>query len=411
MLYYLFDYLDKNFNLAGAGVFQYISFRAGMAAAVSLLIAMIYGRRLINLLRRFQASEEVRKLGLIGEDKKQGTPTMGGLILIGAILIPTILFAKFNIYIILLIISTIWLGLIGFLDDYTKVFKKKNFFVGDRGIKGKYKVIGQVGLGLLVGLTLYFHQDVVVRKYDTPVSITENIIEQKGKKEVYHDIKSTTATIPFLKNNELDYSRFGKWGNVDFTAVLYVLIVIFIVTAVSNGANITDGLDGLAAGTSAIVGVTLGLFAYLSGNKVFSHYLNIMYIPNAGELVIFCTAFTGACIGFLWYNSYPADVFMGDTGSLTLGGLIAVVALCVRKELLIPVLCGIFVVENLSVILQVAYFKYTKRKYGEGRRMFKMAPLHHHYQKMGYPESKIVTRFWTVGILLAILTLVTLKLR
>ncbi len=411
MLYYLFDYLDKTFNLAGAGVFQYISFRASMAAVLSLVIAMVYGRRLINMLQRFQASEEVRKLGLAGEDKKQGTPTMGGLILIGAILLPTILFAKFNVYIVLLIISTIWLGLIGFLDDYTKVFKKKNFFVGDRGIKGKYKVIGQIGLGLIVGLTLFFHQDVVIRKYETPINISENIQDNKQKKEIYKDTRSMTTTIPFFKNNELDYSYFSKWGSFDFTWVLYVLIVIFIVTAVSNGANITDGLDGLAAGTSATIGVTLGLFAYLSGNKVFSHYLNIMYIPHAGELVIFCTAFTGACIGFLWYNSYPADVFMGDTGSLTLGGLIAVIALCIRKELLIPVLCGIFLVENLSVIVQVGYFKYTKRKYGEGRRILKMAPLHHHYQKMGYPESKIVTRFWTIGILLAILTLITLKLR
>ena len=413
MLYYLFDYLDHYFNLAGAGVFQYISFRAAMAATVSLLIAMIYGRNLINLLKRFQAKEEVRELGLEGEDKKKGTPTMGGLIILAAILIPTLLFAKLhNIYIILLIVSTVWLGLIGFLDDYTKVFKKKNFMVGDRGIKGKYKVIGQVGLGLIVGLTLYFHEQVVVRKYQTPVVIGDINQEAKNaKKEIYKDEKSAVTTIPFLKNNSLDYGYFAKWNSIDLTWVLYVLVVIFIITAVSNGANMTDGLDGLAAGTSAIIGVTLGLLAYLSGNKVFSHYLNIMYIPQAGELVIFCTAFTGACIGFLWYNAHPADVFMGDTGSLTLGGLIAVVALCIRKELLIPILCGVFLAENLSVILQVGYFKYTKKRYGVGRRIFKMAPLHHHYQKAGYAETKIVTRFWTIGVLLAIITLVTLKLR
>jgi phospho-N-acetylmuramoyl-pentapeptide-transferase len=408
MLYYLFDYLDKQFDFVGAGVFQYISFRAGMAAAISMAVGMIFGRKLINLLRRFQASEDVRKLGLAGEDQKQGTPTMGGLIIIGAILLPTLLFAKLdNIYIILLLVATVWLGAIGFLDDYTKVFRKKNFLVGDRGIKGRYKVFGQIGLGLIVGLVLYFHPDVVIREYHTPETIAVSTV----KNQQFKDIKSSATTIPFVKDNVLDYSYFGKWGEMDFTWVLYVLIVIFIITAVSNGANITDGLDGLAAGTSATIGLTLGLFAYLSGNAVFSNYLNIMYIPNAGELVIFCSAFTGACIGFLWYNSFPAQVFMGDTGSLTLGGLIAVLAFCVRKELLIPVLCGIFLAENLSVIIQVSYFKYTKRKYGEGRRIFKMAPLHHHYQKAGYHEAKIVTRFWTIGIILAILTLVTLKLR
>lgn len=408
MLYYLFDYLDKQFDFVGAGVFQYISFRAGMAAAISMAVGMIFGRKLINLLRKFQASEDVRKLGLAGEDKKQGTPTMGGLIIIGAILLPTLLFAKLdNIYIILLLVATIWLGAIGFLDDYTKVFRKKNFLVGDRGIKGRYKVFGQIGLGLIVGLVLYFHPDVVIREYHKPETIAVSTV----KNQQFKDIKSSATTIPFVKDNVLDYSYFGKWGEMDFTWLLYILIVIFIITAVSNGANITDGLDGLAAGTSATIGLTLGLFAYLSGNAVFSNYLNIMYIPNAGELVIFCSAFTGACIGFLWYNSFPAQVFMGDTGSLTLGGLIAVLAFCVRKELLIPVLCGIFLAENLSVIIQVSYFKYTKRKYGEGRRIFKMAPLHHHYQKAGYHEAKIVTRFWTIGIILAILTLVTLKLR
>jgi phospho-N-acetylmuramoyl-pentapeptide-transferase len=407
MLYYLFTYLDQQFDFMGAGVFQYISFRAGMAAAISMAVGMIFGKRLISRLRQFQMSEDVRKLGLAGEEQKQGTPTMGGLIIIGAILLPTLLLAKLdNIYIILLLISTVWLGAIGFLDDYTKVFKKKNFMVGDRGIKGKYKVFGQIGLGLLVGLTLYFHEDVVIRKYQKTDSqvVTTNT-------RTYQDIKSTATTIPFVKNNELDYSIFGNWGSVDLTWLLYALIVIFIITSVSNGANITDGLDGLAAGTSATIGLTLGLFAYLSGNAVFSNYLNIMFIPNAGELVIFCSAFTGACIGFLWYNSYPAQVFMGDTGSLTLGGLIAVLAFCVRKELLIPIMCGIFLAENLSVMLQVGYFKYTKRRFGEGRRIFKMAPLHHHYQKLGYHEAKIVTRFWTIGIILAIITLVTLKLR
>jgi phospho-N-acetylmuramoyl-pentapeptide-transferase len=407
MLYYLFTYLDQQFDFMGAGVFQYISFRAGMAAAISMAVGMIFGKRLINRLRQFQMSEDVRKLGLAGEEKKQGTPTMGGLIIIGAILLPTLLLAKLdNIYIVLLLISTIWLGAIGFLDDYTKVFKKKNFMVGDRGIKGKYKIFGQIGLGLIVGLTLYFHEDVVIRKYQK----TDNQVVISNTK-AYQDIKSTATTIPFVKNNELDYSIFGNWNRIDLTWVLYVLIVIFIITSVSNGANITDGLDGLAAGTSATIGLTLGLFAYLSGNAVFSNYLNIMFIPNAGELVIFCSAFTGACIGFLWYNSYPAQVFMGDTGSLTLGGLIAVLAFCVRKELLIPIMCGIFLAENLSVMLQVGYFKYTKRRFGEGRRIFKMAPLHHHYQKLGYHEAKIVTRFWTIGIILAIITLVTLKLR
>jgi phospho-N-acetylmuramoyl-pentapeptide-transferase len=408
MLYYLFTYLDKHFDLIGAGVFQYISFRAGMAAAISMAVGMIFGKRLINRLRQFQMSEDVRKLGLAGEETKQGTPTMGGLIIIGAILLPTLLLAKLdNIYIILLLVSTLWLGGIGFLDDYTKVFKKKNFMVGDRGIKGKYKIFGQIGLGLIVGLTLYFHQDVVVREYQK----NESGQITNVRNQPYQDIKSTATTIPFVKNNVLDYSIFGKWFGMDFTWLLYVLIVIFIITSVSNGANITDGLDGLAAGTSATIGLTLGLFAYLSGNYVFSNYLNIMFIPNAGELVIFCSAFTGACIGFLWYNSYPAQVFMGDTGSLTLGGLIAVLAFCVRKELLIPILCGIFLAENLSVMLQVGYFKYTKKRFGEGRRIFKMAPLHHHYQKLGYPEPKIVTRFWTIGIILAIITLVTLKLR
>ncbi len=412
MLYYFFEYLDREFDLIGAGVFQYISFRAGMATLFSLLIGAIYGRKLINLLKDFQVKEKSRELGLPGEELKQGTPTMGGLIIIASIVIPTLLFARLdNIYIVLLLIATIWLGFIGFLDDYTKLLKKKeSWLVGDRGIKGRYKVFGQIVLGLLVGLTLYFHESAVVRQYQNPsTGIYESVASTKATD--FRDVRSTTSTVPFLKNNELDYSYFAKFGDLDLTWLLYVLIVIFVITAVSNGVNITDGLDGLAGGTSAIVSITLAILAYISGNVVFANYLNVMYIPNSGELVIFCTALTGACIGFLWYNSYPAQIFMGDTGSLTLGGVIAVLALSIRKELLIPILCGIFLVENLSVILQVSYFKYTKRKYGEGRRIFKMSPLHHHYQKLGYHEAKIVSRFWIVGIMLAILTLATLKLR
>lgn len=413
MLYYLFEYLNQEFDLIGTGVFRYISFRAGLATMVSLLIAAIFGRRLIDMLKQFQVREKSRELGLPGEELKHGTPTMGGLIIIGAIIIPTLLFARLdNVYIILLLIATVWLGFIGFLDDYTKLLKKKqSWLVGDRGIRGKYKVYGQVFLGLIIGLTLYFHPDVVVRQYlNTQTGQYETTV-MPGQSTQTRDVKSSTSTIPFLKNNEFDYSLFGNWGFADVTWILYVLVVIFITTSVSNGANITDGLDGLAAGTSAIIGACLALFAYVSGNAIFSQYLNIMYLPNTGEMVIFCTAFTGACIGFLWYNSYPAQIFMGDTGSLTLGGVIAILAFSVRKELLIPILCGIFLIENLSVIIQVSYFKYTKKKYGEGRRIFKMAPLHHHYQKQGYHEAKIVTRFWIVGIMLAILTLVTLKLR
>ena len=413
MLYYLFEYLNAEFDLIGTGVFRYISFRAGMATMVSLLIAAIFGGRLINILKQFQVREKSRELGLPGEDIKQGTPTMGGLIIIAAIVVPTLLFARLdNVYIVLLLIATIWLGFIGFLDDYTKLLKKKsNWLVGDRGIRGKYKVLGQVILGLIIGLTLFFHPDVVVRKYLNTETNTFETTVRPGEEADFEDVKSSISTIPFLKNNELDYSIFGDWGFVDVTWLLYVFIVIFITTAISNGANITDGVDGLAAGVSAIIGICLALFAYVSGNSIFSQYLNIMYLPNTGELVIFCTAFTGACIGFLWYNSYPAQIFMGDTGSLTLGGIIAIVSFSVRKELLIPILCGVFIIENLSVIIQVSYFKYTKRKYGEGRRVFKMAPLHHHYQKLDYHEAKIVTRFWIVGIMLAILTLVTLKLR
>jgi phospho-N-acetylmuramoyl-pentapeptide-transferase len=411
MLYYLFDYLDKQFDLIGAGVFKYISFRAGMAAFISLLITIFFGKALINFLRKQQVGEDIRDLGLEGQLAKKGTPTMGGIIIIMAILIPTFLFAKLdNVYIILLIISTIWLGLIGFLDDYIKVFKKDK-----KGLAGKFKIVGQVGLGLIIGLTLSFNDNVVVREVkSTPAEIasieTFNLQEIESKLS-YEDVKSTKTTVPFFKDNALDYSKIFPFLPKVYTWIIYTLVVIVIITAVSNGANITDGIDGLAAGTSGIIALTLAIFAYLSGRIDFSSYLNIMYIPNLSEVVIFCTALVGACLGFLWYNTYPAQVFMGDTGSLTLGGVIAVVALAVRKELLIPILCGIFLIENLSVIIQVAYFKYTKKKYGEGRRMFLMSPLHHHYQKLQIHESKIVTRFWIVGILLAILSLATLKLR
>jgi phospho-N-acetylmuramoyl-pentapeptide-transferase len=404
MLYYLFDYLDREFDLIGAGVFQYISFRAGMATLLSLLITITFGKNLINMLRKKQVGESIRDLGLEGQMQKKGTPTMGGLIIIAGIVIPTLLFAKLeNIYVILLLVTTIGLGAIGFLDDYIKVFKKNK-----EGLAGRFKIVGQVGIGLFVGAVLYFNDDVVVREF-TPIQQEQSITTDQAI--TYTDSKSTTTTIPFVKDNELDYDSFNPTDNEWITAAIYILVVIFFVTAISNGANITDGIDGLAAGTSAIIGLALAIFAYISGNAIFSDYLNVMFIPNSGELVIFCTAFVGACVGFLWYNSYPAQVFMGDTGSLSLGGVIAVLALVLRKELLIPVLCGIFVVENLSVIIQVSYFKYTRKKYGEGRRIFKMSPLHHHYQKMEIPEAKIVTRFWIVGILLAIITLATLKLR
>ena len=411
MLYYLFDYLEQKFDLIGAGVFQYISFRAGMAAFFSLLITIFFGKSLINFLRRKQVGEDIRDLGLQGQIEKKGTPTMGGLIIIAAILIPTLLFARLdNIYVILLIIATIWLGLIGFLDDYIKVFKKYK-----EGLAGRFKIVGQIGLGLIVGLTLYFNNDVVVREV-APMSMAslervnfqDSALEDRLK---FNDVKSTKTTVPFLKNNELDYGKIIPFLPPAYTGVVYITVVILVITAVSNGANITDGIDGLAAGTSGIIGLTIAILAYLSGRIDFSNYLNIMYIPNLSELVIFCTAFVGACLGFLWYNAYPAQVFMGDTGSLTIGGVIAVLALAVRKELLIPLLCGIFLVENLSVIIQVYYFKYTRKRYGEGRRIFLMSPLHHHYQKKNLHEAKIVTRFWIVGILLAIITLATLKLR
>ena len=407
MLYYLFDYLDR-MDVPGAGVFQYISFRAGMAAFISLLITITFGKNLINILRKKQVGEDIRDLGLEGQVQKKGTPTMGGIIIIAAILIPTLLLAQLdNIYVILLVVATCWLGIIGFLDDYIKVFRKNK-----EGLAGRFKIVGQVGLGLIVGFTLYFNTQVVIREAipsSSPVVVENNegVVVSNVK---YKEVRSTKTTVPFLKNNEFDYSALIPFLP-EYTWIVYVGMVILVITAVSNGANITDGIDGLAAGTSAIIGLTIAILAYVSGRVDFSTYLNVMYIPNLGELVVFCTAFVGACLGFLWYNAYPAQVFMGDTGSLTLGGVITVLALAVRKEILLPLLCGIFLVENLSVIIQVSYFKYTKKKYGEGRRIFLMSPLHHHYQKKNIPEAKIVTRFWIVGILLAIICLVTLKLR
>jgi phospho-N-acetylmuramoyl-pentapeptide-transferase len=408
MLYYLFEYLYKTLNVPGTGVFQYITFRSALAVILSLMISTIYGKKIINFLRKQQVGETVRELGLEGQTQKAGTPTMGGLIIIIATLIPVLLLTKLNnIYIILLIVTTLWMGTIGFIDDYIKIFKKDK-----EGLKGIFKVIGQVGLGLIVGSVLYLHPGVTLRKEKLKtiaINQTENVISPVAKEE-----KSTATTIPFFKNNELDYAELLAWtgeGYQNWAWIVFIPIVIFIITAVSNGANLTDGIDGLAAGTSAISVVALGIFTFVSGNIIFSSYLNIMYIPNSGEMTVFIAAFAGALIGFLWYNSYPASVFMGDTGSLTIGGIIAVLAISVRKELLIPLLCGIFLVENLSVVLQVSYFKFTKKRFGEGRRIFLMSPLHHHYQVKGYHESKIVTRFWIVGILLAILSIVTLKLR
>lgn len=407
MLYYLFNYIDKQFDLPGAGLFQYISFRAGAAALLSLLITITFGKNLINFLRRKQVGDEIRDLGLEGQLQKRGTPTMGGIIIIAGILVPTLLLAKMdNVYVILLVIATLWLGLIGLLDDYIKVFKKNK-----EGLAGRFKIVGQVGLGLIVGLTLFFNSDVLIRDVAAAKPVNEVVVIQDQNESEYPLVKSTKTTVPFFKNNEFDYGQILPMVGRDYTWVIYTLVVILIITAVSNGSNITDGIDGLAAGTAAIIGLTLAIFAYLSGRVDFSSYLNIMYIPNLGELVIFCTAFVGSCLGFLWYNAYPAQVFMGDTGSLSLGGIIAVLALAVRKELMIPLLCGIFLVENLSVIMQVSYFKYTKKKYGVGQRIFLMSPLHHHYQKKNLHEAKIVTRFWIVGILLAILSLATLKVR
>lgn len=417
MLYYLFDYMDKSMDLPGAGMFQYISFRAALAVITSLVISLIFGKSLINFLKRKLVGEVVRDLGLEGQKEKQGTPTMGGLIILSAIVIPTLLFAKLNnIYIILILITTIWLGFIGFLDDYIKVFRNDK-----KGLAGKFKVLGQIIIGLVVGLTLYFHEDVVIREkivqtssFSASAPSEFERVGDHGQRFARQSSKSTKTTIPFLKNNELDYAVFLKpFGEKarKYAWLIYVPVVILIIISVSNGANLTDGIDGLATGTSAIIGVTLGILAWVSGNFVFADYLNIMYLPDTGELTIFVSAFVGACTGFLWYNTYPAQVFMGDTGSLALGGVIAVLAIMIRKELLIPILCGIFLAENLSVVIQVSYFKRTKRKYGEGRRIFKMSPLHHHFQKLGYAEPKIVQRFFIVGIMLAVATILTLKIR
>jgi len=413
MLYYLFEYLEQQFQFPGASLFGFLTFRAAVAIILSLLISTIYGKRIIEFLRKKQVGETIRDLGLEGQVEKAGTPTMGGIIIILATLIPVLLLAKLeNIYIILLIVTTLWMGTIGFIDDYIKKFKNDK-----EGLKGKFKVLGQVGLGLIVGLTLYFHEDVTIKEelplQEQRVLLAENPNTPEAQ---LFDVakKSTKTTIPFLKNNEFDYSDLITWISGDlekYAWIIFVLVTIIIVTAVSNGANLTDGIDGLAAGTSAIIVLTLGIFAWISGNIIFSKYLNIMYIPQVEEITIYIAAFVGALIGFLWYNAYPAQVFMGDTGSLTIGGIIAVIAIAVRKEWLIPILCGIFLAENLSVMMQVSYFKYTRKKYGEGRRIFKMSPLHHHYQKSGYHESKIVTRFWIIGILLAIISIVTLKIR
>ncbi len=422
MLFWLFDYLDQ-LDFPGAGVFKYISFRAAMAALLSLVITLLLGRRIINWIRRKQIGETIRELGLEGQTQKAGTPTMGGLIILAGIIIPTLLYAKLdNVYIILMLITTVWLGLIGFLDDYIKVFRKNK-----EGLSGKYKIVGQVGIGLVVGATLYFHPQVGIKERIVTGDPLQNplVVQQSNFNDSIRfsrfsseTSKSIKTTIPFVKNNEFDYERILCWTGIDchkWGWLIFIPLVILIVTAVSNGANITDGIDGLAAGTSAIIGTTLGILAYVSGNTIFADYLNIMYIPNSGELVVFIAAFVGACIGFLWYNAFPAQVFMGDTGSLALGGIIAVFAIAIRKELLIPILCGIFLVENLSVIMQVYYFKYHKKKRGlefaKANRLFKMAPLHHHYQKLGMHESKIVSRFWIIGIMLAVLTIATLKLR
>jgi phospho-N-acetylmuramoyl-pentapeptide-transferase len=413
MLYYLFLYLENQFDVPGAGVFQFITFRTAMAVIFSLGISMLIGKYIIRWLQRYQVGEEVRELGLTGEEQKQGTPTMGGIIILAAILIPTLLFAKLsNVYIIVLLATTVWLGILGFFDDYIKVFRQEK-----AGLAGKFKIIGQIMLGFVIGSIIFFHDDVVVRKQLNQETSNQQWVEQSAPQNgetVTRDVKAPVTTIPFVKNNEFDYSvLLGFLGNNahKWVFLIFIPIVIFIITAVSNGANITDGLDGLATGTSAIIASTLGIFAYVSGNIILADYLNIMYIPNSGEMVIYSGAFIGACIGFLWYNAYPAQVFMGDTGSLALGGIIASQAILVRKELLIPLLCGVFLIENVSVMMQVAYFKYTRKKYGKGKRIFLMAPLHHHYQKKGIHESKIVTRFWIVGIVLAVLTVVTLKLR
>jgi phospho-N-acetylmuramoyl-pentapeptide-transferase len=416
MFYYLFGYLES-LDVPGAGMFQYISFRSAMAIITSLVISLLFGKRIILYLQKKQIGEVVRDLGLEGQYSKVGTPSMGGIIILASIIIPTLLFGDLgNIYVILMLITTVWLGFVGFIDDYIKIFRKSK-----EGLAGRFKIIGQIILGLIVGITLYLNDDVIVREIvmiDQAVQTEEMLEGVTGENEeakyISRDVKSTITTIPFIKNNEFDYAylvsflgeKSKQWG-----WVIFIIVTIFIITAVSNGANLTDGLDGLTTGTSAIIGTTLGILAYLSGNMIYADYLNIMYIPNTGELVIFISAFIGATIGFLWYNSYPAQVFMGDTGSLPLGGIIAVFAILIRKELLIPILCGIFLVESLSVLIQVSFFKRTKRKYGQGKRVFLMAPIHHHYQKKGYTEPKIVTRFWIVAILLAVITIVTLKIR
>lgn len=412
MLYYLFEYIEKNYQFPGASLFGFISFRAGLAVILSLLISTVYGKRIINYLRKKQVGETVRDLGLEGQSEKSGTPTMGGIIIILSTIIPVLLFARLdNIYVILLIVTTLWMGTIGFIDDYIKIFRKDK-----KGLKGKFKVLGQIGLGVIVGTTLYFHPGITVREEaKNPEAVQEITVNDPSEQpEFTTEQKSTKTTIPFFKNNEFDYSSLIAWTGdnyKNYAWLIFIPFVIFIVTAVSNGANLTDGIDGLAGGTSAIIAITLGIFAWVSGNIIFSDYLNIMYIPRAGEITIYIAAFVGALVGFLWYNTYPAQIFMGDTGSLTIGGIIAVIALAVRKEFLIPILCGVFMAEVISVMLQVSYFKYTKKKYGEGRRIFLMSPLHHHYQKKGYHESKIVTRFWIVGVVLAIFTIVTLKIR
>jgi len=413
MLYYLFTYLNKNYSIPGSGVFQYITFRTALAVITSLLVTTVYGRRLIDYLRFKQVGETVRNLGLEGQMQKSGTPTMGGIIILLGILIPTLLFAKLeNVYVILMIITTVWLGAIGFLDDYIKVFKKNK-----EGLAGRFKIIGQVGLALIIGWTMYFNTNIVIRQEVKPPLKIDAPVEFHLKRNVpvyTQDVRSTKTTLPFYKNNELDYAKVLKFlgtGYEQYALVVFLFFVILIITSISNGANITDGIDGLATGTSAIIGITLAILAYVSGNIAMADYLNIMFIPNSGELVVFAGAFVGACVGFLWYNSYPAQVFMGDTGSLAIGGIIAVFAIMIRKELLLPVLCGVFLIENISVMLQVGWFKYTRKRSGEGRRIFLMAPLHHHYQKKGFHEAKIVTRFWIIGILLAIITIITLKLR
>jgi phospho-N-acetylmuramoyl-pentapeptide-transferase len=415
MLYLLFEYLHKHYDFPGLRLFQYLTFRASLSIILSLFITTVYGRRIIDYLHRKQVGETVRNLGLEGQMQKQGTPTMGGIMILLGILIPTLLFANItNIYVILMIITTVWMGVIGFVDDYIKVFRKNK-----EGLAGRFKIVGQVGLAIIVGLTMFYHPNIVVRQTVDETAISKSaapmVLRKKAESYYYtQDVKSTITNVPFYKNNEFDYAKVLKFLGQDYEKyafIVFLFFVITIVTAVSNGANLTDGIDGLATGTSAIIGITLGILAYVSGNTVIADYLNIMYIPNSGELIIFAGAFVGACVGFLWYNSYPAQIFMGDTGSLTIGGIIAVFAIMIRKELLIPILCGVFLVEVLSVTLQVSYFKYTKKRFGEGKRIFLMSPLHHHYQKKGYHEAKIVTRFWIIGIMLAIITFVTLKLR